>query len=36
MSELINGFVCVAELQVTRAGETEPEPEIVTDPEEDQ
>lgn len=31
MSELINGFVCVAELAVTRAGQTEPDPEIVTE-----
>lgn len=32
MSELINGFVATAELQVTRAGETEPE--TVTEDEE--
>lgn len=33
MSELIAGFVAAAELQVTRAGQTEPEPETVTEEE---
>lgn len=34
MSELISGFVATAELQVTRAGETEPEPDTVEEVEE--
>lgn len=34
MPETVQGFVCAAELQVTRAGETEPEPDTITEEDE--